>query len=321
MRPKSLSKSMEDDIFELASSLRLEEGKSRNTVSSYISDISLLGEFAYSKGVNSFSKIDRDTISKWLESVSKTDKPVTQARKMSSLRALANYLMEKGDWRKNYCDTLMRPRIGNSIPEEISAKNIDDIISLIPLDTPEGIRDRAMIELMYGSGLRVSELCGLKFSQMDLTDKFLRIQGKGGKTRLVPIGDLAINALEAWKAERPRLARKPDVAEFFITRRGKKMSRKTFWYNLKRYGVAAGLGRSVKPHSLRHSFATHLLRNGANLMSISQMLGHSSLSTTQIYTQLNNEDIIREYGKHPRSNMKVNVAFSRKMVSKEKKQI
>lgn len=285
--------------------LLLELGRVKNTADSYLSDIALFCEFA-GKRMESFADVDADLLSDWLAAVSRSDKPSTQSRKLSAMRSLARFLMEEGIWDKNICDLFARPKTRRAAPEILETGEIEAMVSLPPADSPEGVRDRAMMELMYSSGLRVSELCSVSYADIDSEQGIIRVRGKGGKTRLVPVGGMALEAVEKYRAVRPLICKKPSAPELFITRRGKKISRKTFWYNLKKYARLSGVEKGVKPHMLRHSFATHLLRNGANLMLIREMLGHSDLSTTQIYTNLANDDIRREYEKkHPRSKMDV----------------
>ncbi len=201
----------------------------------------------------------------------------------------------------------MRPKYRRNVPEVLSADEVSRLLESPSADTPEGLRDRAMLELMYSSGLRVSELCGLKESDIDASERIIRITGKGAKTRLVPVGEYALSAIADYKAvRRSILGDFRDADELFVTKRGGKMSRKTFWFNIKKYARSVGIEKNVKPHILRHSFATHLLRNGANLMSIREMLGHSDLATTQIYTALMTDEIYSQHAKkHPRSKMDI----------------
>lgn len=285
--------------------MRLELGRSKNTVDSYVNDIKLFCEFAHGK-IESFADVNEDLLGDWLAILSRLDKASSQSRKLSAMRSLARYLLEENIWDKNICEYFCRPKTRRPVPEILESDEIDDIISTPKADSPEGIRDRAMLELVYASGLRVSELCSISYADIDIEEKIIRVRGKGGKTRLVPIGNSALRAIEDYRKVRGFLSKKTTVAEFFITRRGKKISRKTFWYNLKKYARLADVKKNVKPHMLRHSFATHLLRNGVNLMLIREMLGHSDLATTQIYTNLSNDDIRREYNdKHPRSHMDI----------------
>ncbi len=303
--PKRLSVVLDD----FSAYLKMELGRGKNTIDSYLSDILQFCEFAVKKGVSSFAEIDADILIDWVNAISENSKTTTQSRKISALRTLSIYLIDEDIWSKNLSELIARPKVFRPEPEVLESAEIDDIIIAVEGETPEAYRDRAMLELIYSSGLRVSELCNLRESDIDFHEKIIRITGKGNKTRLVPVGDLALNAIAEYRKHRVELAKKSHCAELFITRRGKKISRKTFWYNLKKYAQQANVSTSAKPHALRHSFATHLLRNGANLFSIKEMLGHSDLATTQIYTQLVRDDIISEYtAKHPRKKMKVNRA-------------
>lgn len=301
----TLPSSMRERLLEFKAYLQLELGRSKNTILSYIEDMCFFGEFlAKTKGASKFEEADSDSAVEWSSTLTDT-KASSQARRLSSLKCFGLYMLEEGLWTRNFADSASRPRLRRNVPQVLNSREIDDIIEKSAGDKFERVRDGAMLEMMYGSGLRVSELCSLKDSDLDLSTRIARIRGKGAKTRLVPIGTLAVEAILRYKSERAKL-KKNSVAELFITRRGSKLSRKTFWYNLKKYATLADIKKPVKPHGLRHSFATHLLQNGANLMSIKEMLGHSDLSTTQIYTQLVDDDIRREYAqKSPRSKMKV----------------
>lgn len=302
----SLPPKLEDGLYEYKAYLQMELGRGKNTVASYAGDILAFARFAAERGRKSFREVDSDDLVLWMGEISKSEKPSTQSRKISALRSLSIHLVDSGVWAKNLSDMLARPKIRREVPEVLSADETDKLLSTPSGDKLEAVRDRAMLELMYGSGLRVSELCGLRESDIDPAERIIRVFGKGDKTRLVPVGDVALAAIAEYKKIRPQFLKRGNPAELFLTRRGKKLSRKTFWFNIKKYAVCAGIDKNVKPHILRHSFATHLLQNGANLMSIREMLGHSDLSTTQIYTRLLNEDICRQYAqKHPRSKMKV----------------
>ena len=300
--PKSFSVVLED----FSDYLKMELGRGKNTIDSYLSDLLQFCEFATDEGVTRFDDVEADLLVNWIYDISKNSKTTTQSRKISALRTLAIYLIDEEIWSKNYSQLIARPKVVRQEPDVLESGQIDDIIIAIEGETPEAYRDRAMLELIYSSGLRVSELCNLRESDIDVQEKIIRVTGKGNKTRIVPVGDLALSAILEYKLHRHELAKDKLCAELFITRRGKKISRKTFWYNLKKYARVADVSGAVKPHALRHSFATHLLRNGANLFSIKEMLGHSDLATTQIYTQIVRDDIISEYNaKHPRSKMDV----------------
>ena len=297
---------LKNTIFEFEGFLKMELGRSKNTVASYLSDVWQFAEFLASKKISTFESVDADLLVEWIGSISKITKATTQSRKLSAMKSLAGYLVDEKVWSKNYCDIVARPKYRRNVPEVLTANEVAQLLEAPQKDTAEGLRDYAMLELMYSSGLRVSEICSLSESDIDFTESIMRVRGKGSKTRLVPVGDYAIQAIKAYKVARQEMLDKRIVSELFVTRRGAKMSRKTFWYNIKKYALAVGIQKNVKPHILRHSFATHLLQNGANLMSIREMLGHSDLATTQIYTTLLNEEIRTQHAqKHPRSNMKI----------------
>ncbi len=295
---------LKNAVLEFEAFLKMELGRGKNTVASYVSDVTQFARFLKRKKITSFEDVDSAALSEWIASISDETKASTQSRKLSAMKCFAGYLVDEKIWTKNHCDIVARPKYRRNTPEVLSAEEVVALLEAPPRDTPEGVRDYAMLELMYSSGLRVSELCSLKESDIDSLEKIMRVRGKGSKTRIVPVGDYAINAIEAYKPARVAMLGKKNVDELFVTRRGAKMSRKTFWFNIKKYAAFAGIEKNVKPHILRHSFATHLLRNGANLMSIREMLGHSDLATTQIYTTLLNDEICRQHAQnHPRSAM------------------
>ncbi len=305
---KQLPPSLENTILEYSAHLSMELGRGKNTVNSYVSDIKQFAEFLAQSGIKSFDDVDVDSLTLWIGEIAGESKSSTQSRKISALRSLSIFLCDEGVWHKNLAELVARPKVRRPVPEVLSANETDSLLSAANGDKLESVRDRAMLELMYASGLRVSELCALKESDIDPNERVIRVRGKGDKTRLVPVGDIALDAISQYKLIRKDFLKNKSVAELFVTRRGKKLSRKTFWYNIKKYGRVAGIEKNVKPHILRHSFATHLLQNGANLMSIREMLGHSDLSTTQIYTSLLNDDIRREHTqKHPRASMDIDI--------------
>ncbi len=300
----TISAELKNAIFEFESFLKIELGRSRNTIVSYLYDVNQFALFLKHKRISSFGDVSADILVEWISSISEETKASTQSRKLSAMKVLASFLVDEKIWAKNYCDVIARPKYRRNVPEVLTADEVVALLEAPNRETPEGLRDYAMLELMYSSGLRVSELCSLKESDIDAVENIMRVSGKGSKTRLVPVGDYALKAIDVYKVARVAMLGKRQVDELFVTRRGAKMSRKTFWYNIKKYAFAVGIAKNVKPHILRHSFATHLLQNGANLMSIREMLGHSDLSTTQIYTTLLNDEICRQHAlNHPRSSM------------------
>ncbi len=283
------------ELIEYKDYLKLQLALSENTVEAYIKDISLFAEFLQFSKLKSFEEVDVDIIYVWLGDISKDIKATSQARKLSALKSFSLYMIEEGKWEKDLSQFIMRPKIKREIPSILDIEEIEKLLNYVDISTFEGQRDKVMLEVMYSSGLRVSELCGLKASDINFEDNFLRIKGKGSKVRLIPFGTDAKKALLDYIENTRPLVSKILCDEVFISKRGKALSRKTFWYNIKKYSTRAGIEKNVKPHSLRHSFATHLLKNGANLISIQEMLGHSDLSTTQIYTQLDNEKLLEAY--------------------------
>ena len=300
-----LGEEFENELAEFAAFLQMELRRGKNTLESYVHD---MREFAYflknSEGKSSFKEVDWDSVPNWTAAEFKRVGRATQARRLSALKCLAGFLLDEGVWEKNFCESVSRPKVRRKTPEVLNDSEITALLNAPSETTFEGIRDRAMLELMYGSGLRVSELCSIKYADIDYLEGTMRVRGKGDKTRLVPLGDCAKNAIMKYLPERSKI--KSPAPELFITKRSKKLSRKTFWFNIVKYASASGIDKQVKPHMLRHSFATHLLQRGADLMSIRKMLGHADLSTTQIYTTVRNEKLSKEHlGKHPRSRMDI----------------
>lgn len=293
---------LEDEILLFLSHLNLEKGCAENTLKSYHYDLKSATTFFKSRKVNGWRTISREVVEEWLTHVSSL-KTSSRARKLSVLKAFFNFLVVKKILEQNPLKNAPTPTLARHLPNTLSPKEIDCLLGAPSLSSPQGLRDKAMIELMYASGLRVSELCGLTLQSLFLEENFLRIYGKGSKERLVPIGGKAKEALKHYLAlGRPNLQKSNSGNEVFLSQNGRALSRKTFWLFLKKYARQIGLQKTIKPHLLRHSFATHLLLNGADLRSIQAMLGHSDISTTQIYTRLNPKHLVETYRKcHPRA--------------------
>lgn len=224
----------------------------------------------------------------------------SNARLLSCLRAFYAQQMRIGNVSEDPSATLAAPKLGRSLPKALSESQVDALLAAPLLDSVAGLRDRAMLELMYGAGLRVSELVGLDSLNLNLRQGVLRIRGKGGKERLVPLGEEARHWIEKYLDEaRPQLAGKGSPSGLFLDRRGRLLTRQQVWCAIKRFAVLAGLdSTSISPHTLRHAFATHLLNHGADLRALQMMLGHSSLSTTQIYTFVAREGLKRLHAQH-----------------------
>lgn len=224
------------------------------------------------------------------------------ARLISALKAFYKFLIVDGRVKKNPALPLSSPKAWFSLPKFLTVKEVQVLLREPDPGGAQGLRDRAMLELMYAAGLRVSELVGLRVDDIHLKDDFVLCRGKGGKERIVPIGGMAVAAVQKYLDEaRPRLAKKPSGA-LFLTRRSEPFTRQGFWKMLRQHARAANLTAKVSPHVLRHSFATHLLERGADLRSVQLMLGHSQITTTQIYTHVSRERLRRAYDKfHPRA--------------------
>jgi integrase/recombinase XerD len=222
------------------------------------------------------------------------------ARVLSSLRRFYRYQLRQGSISEDPSALIDAPRIGRLLPSSLSEGQVDSLLEAPNIDESLGLRDRAMLELLYAAGLRVSELVTLELSQINLQVGVVRIIGKGNKERMVPLGDVAVDWVKQYLAEaRPQIMRGNGVSNAtFVTRRGSGMTRQGFWHIIKRYAAAAGIEQALSPHTLRHAFATHLLNHGADLRVLQMLLGHSDLSTTQIYTHIAQARLQEVHQKH-----------------------
>jgi integrase/recombinase XerD len=266
------------------SALLLEDGLSAATLGSYASDLRVLATWLAPAG----RTVLEASANELTGALAVGDAgPRTQARRLSAWRRFYRWCRREGLRQDDPTEFLVLHRRGRSLPDTPSETAVERLMEAPDLSRPEGLRDRAMLELMYSSGLRVSELTGLALSAVGLNQGVLRIQGKGGRERLVPIGEEARQWLERYLQEvRPRFNGAGGRAEVFLSRRGGPLSRQAFWLAVRRYGRLAGIADDLHPHSLRHAFATHLLNHGADLRAVQQLLGHRDISTTQIYTQV-----------------------------------
>ena len=279
--------------------LKLERGLATNTLASYERDII---DFTKSAGVKQSSKISPAVVSRYVDSLSKAGrKPTTIARKISSLKQFFKYLQESGVIRDNPASSFAAPKIARYHPHYLSPTEVESILIAIDTSKPNGTRDRAILELLYGSGLRISELINLKMGDIEFEAGFIRVVGKGNKERLVPLGEYARQAVEKYLEIRDQNKNSARSKTLFINRIGDKFSRVSFWKIVKKAVLGAGITKHVTPHTFRHSFATHMLEGGADLRIVQEMLGHADISTTQIYTTIDRDYIIAEHKKyHPR---------------------
>ena len=268
--------------------ITLEQGLSNNTREAYLHDVEKLFTYFEDEKID-FLKVELEHFHSFaaaLMDVGIGERSI--ARILSGVRSFYKFLVLDGYLEQDPTELLESPKIGKHLPEVLSVEEIDAIQGAINVNTPEGQRDRAAIEVLYSCGLRVSELCNLLLSDLYLDEGFLRVTGKGNKQRLVPISERAIRELKAWFAFRKFIDIKPGEEDyvFISAARKKHLSRITVFHNIKVYAEQAGIQKTISPHTFRHSFATHLLEGGANLRAIQTMLGHESISTTEIYTHI-----------------------------------
>ena len=276
-------------IKDYQSYLRIERGLSKNTIENYGFDIERLCLFLEENQIEvSPLKITDETLQQFIYSVSKEVNPRSQARIISGLKSFFSYLIFEDYRTDNPLELIESPKTGRKLPDTLSVSEIDALIAAIDLSSNEGERNRAMLETLYGCGLRVSELVTLKISDLFFEEGFIKITGKGNKERFVPIGGLTQKYIEIYKNEvRIHLnIKKGHEDTLFLNRRGNQLTRAMIFTIIKDLAVKINLNKSISPHTLRHSFATHLLENGADLRSIQLMLGHESITTTEIYVHL-----------------------------------
>jgi integrase/recombinase XerD len=283
--------------------LALEAGHSANTVESYLRDLRRMGEFATSRGIRDPDRITRALLRDFIYLLKDLGlSPASIRRSVSAMRTYYGFLAGEGRVTDDPSDRLETPRRGRTLPETLSVPEVEALLASPKLEHPLAWRDRALLELAYGAGLRVSELCGLGLTDLLLAENLVRIFGKGGKERLVPIGRSVIGAASVYLHQmRPELDRGRSKGRVLLNARGEPLSRVGAWGVVRRATERAGIKKRVTPHTLRHSFATHLLEGGADLRAVQEMLGHADLSTTQIYTHVDRE-YLRSVHKqfHPR---------------------
>ena len=286
--------------------LRLEKSLSANTVEAYLTDLDKLFSFLDDKGIHKLeAKLeDLEQFSASLHDIGIC--PRSQARILSGIRSFYHFLLLEDELEANPCELLESPQIGFHLPEVLTLEEIDNLIGSIDLSTPEGQRNRAILETLYSCGLRVSELCNLKLSNLYLEEGFIKVEGKGNKQRLVPISPRAIRELQLYSIDRNLMEIKPGYEDFvFISKRGKNISRIMVFHIIKVLAETIGISKNISPHTFRHSFATHLLEGGANLRAIQCMLGHESIGTTEIYTHIDRNMLRSEIIEHhPRNRRK-----------------
>ncbi len=287
------------DIERFLDALWMERGLSENTLAAYRNDLKGFALWLSGQQRSLGAAHRQDLLDYLAERVGAGVKPRTTARLLSSLRRFYRYLIREGRLTDDPSARIDTPRIGRPLPDSLSEAEVELLLAAPDTGEPLGLRDRAMLELLYACGLRVSELVNVSTEQVNLTQGVVRLMGKGNKERLVPLGEEAAAWLQRYINEgRPGLAAAAGARQLFITRRGKGMTRQAFWYRLKYYAVKSGINKKLSPHSLRHAFATHLLNHGADLRVVQMLLGHSDLSTTQIYTHVARERLKELHAQH-----------------------
>jgi len=273
-------------VSEYTDYLKIEKRQAQNTLAAYRRDVSRFAKYLLNKRLDDAKIGDVRSFLVFLRNEEGLA-PSSVARCLSSLKSFYEYLSVENLISENPTETIASPRPWRRLPNVMSVEEVDALIAAPDINTLAGIRDLAMLELIYATGLRVSELVSLKMSAVDLEVGYLRSLGKGSKERVVPIGDVAKTAIESYiNNARPLFQKKRRSEDLFLTRRGNAMTRQGFWKILKKYSIKAKIEGAVSPHALRHAFATHLLERGADLRSVQMMLGHSDISTTQIYTHV-----------------------------------
>lgn len=279
--------------------LRLEKALSANSIDAYLTDLDKLICFVESEGLK-FDEVSYENLQQFVAQLHDVGiHPRSQARIISGIKSFYRFLFLDGYITVDPTELLETPKIGLKLPEVLSVNEINDILDSIDLSVPEGHRNRAMLEVLYSCGLRVSELINLRFTDIYIDEGFIKVEGKGGKQRLVPISDIAIREIKNYLYDRNTVVVKKGFEDvLFLSRRGTSLSRIMVFHIIKQQAELAGITKNVSPHTFRHSFATHLLEGGANLRAIQEMLGHEKITTTEIYTHIDRQFLRKEILEH-----------------------
>ena len=283
--------------------LKIEKGLAQKTISAYAGDLDFFLTHLSESGINDLTAIDTTTVLRYVIELRRSGRGArTRARHLVAIRGLFQYLMQLNLLDSNPAKLIDLPKAGLKLPEVIGIGQVDDLLAVPDRDKPKGLRDASMLELLYAAGLRISEMINLEVTAVNLEAGFVRVLGKGNKERIVPIGRKAIACIQLYLSQaRPLLLKGMTSRFIFVGRAAKPMTRQGFWKLFRRYAVKAGLPQSATPHSLRHSFASHLLEGGADLRAVQVMLGHVDIATTQIYTHVAQKRLIEIHKKfHPR---------------------
>jgi len=296
--------SIDQSIQAFLDHLAIEKGLSRNTIEAYGRDLAQFAEYARQRGITRTQDLKEAVLIGFLEGLREaTMSPNTIARKLSAVKVFARFACRDGFLEKDFTANMEGVHSTKKLPHVLTIDETSLLLAQPDVSDPNGLRDKAMLEVLYATGLRVSELINLRLNDVNLEVGYVRCIGKGSKERIVPLGKVAIEYLTRYLSNsRPGFARIGSSEYLFLTNRGKKMTRVGFWKIIKKYASRAGITQNITPHTLRHSFATHLLQNGADLRSIQEMLGHADIATTEIYTHVSRERLKQVYRQsHPRA--------------------
>lgn len=305
VRDTRVGGSMRESVEEFIHYIAVEKGLAENTLDSYFRDLTDFCDFLeHDLKISNISEVTRDIITRYLSIMQKDGKaPATLARHLAALKSFCHFMLKEKMLDLDPTQNIDTPKLPKKLPRVLSVSEVDRLLQQPSCSSPAGSRDKGMLELMYATGLRVSELINLKINHVNLETGYVRCFGKGSKERIVPIGNVAKKYVTSYlNTARVKLAKVPLEDSLFINQMGRPLTRQGFWKILKKYAHKAGIKKDITPHTLRHSFATHLLENGADIRVVQEMLGHADIATTQIYTHLTTHHLKEIYKKtHPRA--------------------
>lgn len=296
---------MQDLIGDFINYLAVERGLASNTLESYGRDLRQYYEYLQTKGkLTSLREASRANVISYLLQMEKAGKsPATIARRLAALKSFYQFLVRESMVERDPTANLESPKLDRKLPKVLTVREVETLLRQPKTGTVNGLRDKAMLEVLYATGIRVSELVSLAVADVNLEMRYVRCLGKGSKERLVPLGTIACQAVTEYLARgRPKIVKDPGERSLFVNHHGRRMTRQGFWKIIKKYASEAGIKKSITPHTLRHSFATHLLENGADVRAVQEMLGHADIATTQVYTHINRGRLRDVYkNSHPRA--------------------
>jgi len=301
--PLNIGNTMDQMLDQFLHYLIVEKGLAKNTIEAYSHDLNRFSDYLKVKGIQDLLNVGKFDVRAFLLVLKRQGLSTkTISRNLVAIRTFFKFLIQEGILEANPIEEVGSPKVAKTLPEILTLKEVEELLEQPNIKTPLGIRDRAMLEMLYATGMRVSELTRLPMNQVNLEGGYVLLYGKGSKERMVPLGSEAMKWLALYlRMARGRFAKRKESDALFISRSGKGMSRQRFWRSLKEYGRRAGIRKRISPHLLRHSFASHLLERGADLRSVQIMLGHVDISSTQIYTHVTGERLKKIHQRyHPR---------------------